>query len=308
MRTVFLSQVCSRLLKQFSVIQSSIYKQSVTAVVGMAVYRQDRLDWVEQAVASILVQDFTDFIYVIVIDGAVDDEILTYLIELERKEQQVILLQNLVNLGLSASMNAVIEKTEQFAPRYFFRMDSDDISMPNRFSSQIAYFNSHPEVDVLGTSLIEINEVGEKVGKRTLPAHHGEIMRVFPRRCAINHPTVAIRFSVFSAGYRYNESLKNTQDYFFWTDLIAAGYRFANLPEPLLEFRRVNDFYKRRGLSKSLNEFKARFYTMKKLNRYTMGNVVYAFAVLVLRLMPAKIVKLAYKLDRYLLNKWVRHE
>ena len=291
-----------------TVTQSNIYSKGVAAVIGMAVYGQDRLEWIKQSIASILVQEFSDFIFVIVIDGDVNDEVSTYLFELERSEARIMLLENEDNLGLSASMNTTIEIVEQFKPEYFFRMDADDISLPSRLSEQIAFLENNPKVDVLGTSLIEINEVGKQVGKRKLQVSHGEIMRVFPRRCAINHPTVAIRFRVFEQGFRYREELKNTQDYFFWTDLMAAGYQFANLSAPLLEFRRVNDFYKRRGLSKSLNEFKARFYAMKKLNRYTMGNLVYDFAVLMLRLMPAKIVKLAYKLDRYLLNRWVKHE
>jgi hypothetical protein len=80
------------------------------------------------------------------------------------------------------------------------------------------------------------------------------------------------------------------------------------LSDKLLKFRRVNDFYKRRGLTKSINEFKARFYTMKVLDKYSLGNIVYAFAVLALRLMPGRIVKIAYKLDRYLLNKRVVHD
>ncbi|MEP7704314.1 glycosyltransferase [Paraglaciecola sp. 25GB23A] len=297
---------------KFSVLFEAEPHHSFDLVVAMAVYSQDRLSWVEQAVFSVLNQTYEDYFFVIVIDGQVSEEIFSFLNCFSQDNGNVVLVTSEKNVGLSCCMNFVIDwvtaNPKLSSIEYFFRMDSDDISLPSRFLSQISYFENNPNVDVLGTSLIEINEEGKRVGKRKLPASHGEILRVFPRRCAINHPTVAIRFRVFSAGFRYREELKNTQDYFFWTDLIAAGYRFANLPEPLLEFRRVNDFYKRRGLSKSLNEFKARFYTMKKLNRYTMGNVVYAFAVLVLRLMPAKIVKLAYKLDRYLLNRWVKHE
>jgi hypothetical protein len=113
---------------------------------------------------------------------------------------------------------------------------------------------------------------------------------------------------VFEQGFRYRENLMNTQDYFFWADLAAAGFKFANLSDKLLKFRRVNDFYKRRGLGKSINEFKARFYTMKVLDKYSLGNILYAFAVLALRLMPGRVVKFAYKLDRYLLNKRVGHD
>jgi glycosyltransferase involved in cell wall biosynthesis len=294
--------------EHFSLIRSENSILYAPSIVGLAVYGGDRLNWLEQSIVSILSQSYHDFLLIVVIDGKISNDIYEFLIAAEIKHPNIWLIHSTVNSGLSSCMNLVIEHAATLNAKYFFRMDSDDISLPERFASQVLFFENNPKVDVLGTSLIEINEVGKKVGKRKLPASHGEILRIFPRRCAINHPTVAIRFSVFGAGFRYKEELKNTQDYFFWTDLMAAGYRFANLPEPLLEFRRVNDFYKRRGLSKSLNEFKARFYAMKKLNRYTIGNVVYAFAVLFLRLMPAKVVKLAYKLDRYLLNKLVKHE
>ena len=280
----------------------------VCAVVGMAVYREDRLNWVEQAVESILSQTFTDFMYYIVIDGDVSDEILTFFVELEKRDQRVVIKRNAYNMGLSSCMNSVIEAEQHYSPKYFFRMDSDDVSFPERFINQITFLENNPEVSILGTSLVEINENGEKVGKRKLPSSHSDIYRVLPKRCAINHPTVCLRFDIFQSGWRYKEHLKNTQDYFLWADLVSNGYKFANLSEPLLSFRRVNDFYKRRGLGKSLNEFKARFYTMRALNRFSIGNVFYAFSVLFLRLMPGKIVKLAYRIDRYFLNRSVKHE
>lgn len=276
----------------------------------MGVYLGDKLQWVKQAVESLVTQSFKEYIIVIVIDGDISDEILTYLIDTQRQCPNILLVRSSVNRGLSQCMNFVIEWSLENvkSAQYFFRMDADDISIENRLEKQIDFLQKHPNVSVLGSGLIEINEQGEKVGQRKLPLKHHEIMRFLPKRCSINHPTVAIRFSVFEQGYRYRSDLKNTQDYFFWADLAAAGFKFANLPDKLLEFRRVNDFYKRRGYSKSLNEFKARFYTMKVLNRYGVGNIVYACSVLILRLMPAKLVKLAYKLDRYLLNKRVKHE
>ena len=187
-------------------------------------------------------------------------------------------------------------------------MDADDISDPHRLEQQITFFKKYLKVSILGSGLYEINELGENVWQRKLPQKHKEIIRFLPKRCSINHPTVAVCISVFEKGFRYRENLMNTQDYFFWADLAAAGFKFANLSDKLIKFRRVNDFYKRRGLSKSVNEFKARFYTMKVLNKYSLGNIVYAFAVLVLRLMPGRIVKIAYKMGRYLLNKKVRHD
>jgi len=276
----------------------------------MAVYIEDRLDWVEQAISSVLQQTYQNFICIVVIDGDIDDEIYTYLCDVCRQNNQMILVRNSSNLGLSSCMNFVIDwaLAQNAETKYFFRMDSDDISEEDRFTAQIDYFEKHQNVSILGCALKEINEHGVVVGKRKLPVKHGDIVKFLPKRCSINHPTVAIRFKVFKDGFRYNEALRNTQDYFLWIELAAAGYQFANLGKKLLQFRRVNDFYKRRGLTKSFNEFKARFYAMKALKRYTVGNVVYALSVLLLRLMPSKVVKLAYKLDRFLLARKVRHE
>jgi len=298
------------LSKQFSFLTPTDMHESCEALVGMAVYKEDRLEWVEQAINSILQQTYQNFVYVIVIDGEINQNIYTYLCDLCRLNKKMILVLNRSNLGLSACMNFIVDWAlfEHGDTKYFFRMDADDISEKNRFSSQIAYLEKHQNVSVLGCALKEINENGLIVGKRALPIKHGDIIKFLPKRCSINHPTVAIRFKIFKDGFRYNRELRNTQDYFFWIELAEAGYQFANLGEKLLQFRRVNDFYKRRGLTKSLNEFKARFYAMSLLKRYTIGNIVYAFAVLLLRLMPSKVVKLAYKFDRYLLARKVENE
>jgi glycosyltransferase involved in cell wall biosynthesis len=279
-------------------------------VVGMAVYVEDRFEWIEQAINSVLQQTYQNFVYVIVIDGEISDKIYTYLCDVCRQNKQMILVLNRNNSGLSSCMNFIVDwiLAEHSGTKYFFRMDADDISEKNRFSSQVQYLENHLNVSILGCALKEVNEIGDVVGKRKLPVQHSDIVKFLPKRCSINHPTVAIRFNVFKDGFRYNEALRNTQDYFLWIELAAAGYKFANLGEKLLQFRRVNDFYKRRGLAKSFNEFKARFYAMNVLKRYTIGNIVYAFSVLLLRLMPSKVVKLAYKLDRFLLARKVKHE
>lgn len=296
--------------KQFSFLTPTEIFESFETVVGMAVYTEDRLEWVEQAVNSILQQTYQNFVYMIVIDGEINQDIYTYLCDVCRQNKRMILVLNNSNSGLSLCMNFIVDwvLSEQLEIKYFFRMDADDISENNRFALQVGYLENHLNISILGCALKEINEHGLIVGKRKLPVKHGDIVKFLPKRCSINHPTVAIRFNVFKDGFRYNKALLNTQDYFLWIELAAAGYQFANLGEKLLQFRRVNDFYKRRGLAKSLNEFKARFYAMKELKRYTVGNIVYAFAVLLLRLMPSKVVKLAYTLDRYLLARKVKHE
>lgn len=294
-------------LTNFSIISCKFTEKRVETVVGMAVYHGDNLAWIEEAVDSILRQTYKTFLFVIVIDGDVPSDVMSTLKQKAADDERVMLAKNSSNLGLAASMNNVISWVHQYSPTFFVRMDADDISAPNRLERQVGYLRKHKYISVLGSALNEVNELGKKVGARVMPASHSQIVSLLPRRCSMNHPTLVIRYSVFEHGFRYDPDLRNTQDYFLWITLASNGFVFRNLKDKLLDFRRVNDFYKRRGLMKSINEFKARFFAMRKLGRLTPLNVVYAFAVLSLRLLPSHFVKVAYKLDRHMLNRFGKH-
>lgn len=48
---------------------------------------------------------------------------------------------------------------------YIARMDADDISMQNRFEKQMTYLHAHPEIDVVGGAIEEIDENSDSRGK-----------------------------------------------------------------------------------------------------------------------------------------------
>jgi glycosyltransferase involved in cell wall biosynthesis len=203
-------------------------------------------------------------------------------------------------------MNSVIEYSLEFEPKYFFRMDADDVCFRGRLARQVQFLRQNDHVDVVGSSVVEIDETGRGVGRRTVPTTHHEIMRMMPKRCLINHPTVAMRYSIFKKGCRYRSDLRNTQDYFLWVDLAVEGYTFANINKPLLKFRRTKGFFKRRGRGKSINEFRARWYAMRSLKRVSLGNLYYAVTVLCARMLPNKVLKALYRIDRLVLHLWAR--
>lgn len=291
----------------FSIRHCQYQVHETAAIVAMAVYHQDCSEWVNQAIESIRQQIYRDFLFVVVIDGPVSPSLQASIMNHAQDDNRIVVVEGAVNRGLAACMNFAIDWSLSLKPKYFFRMDADDISVPNRLEKQISYLEKHAHVSVLGTGLEEINEQNEKVGARVMPLTNRQITRLLPRRCTINHPTVCIRCKVFIDGYRYDDSLRNTQDYFLWIELASRGYIFCNLKDKLLNFRRVNDFYKRRGLTKSFNEFRARLRAMRLLKRVTAYNLLYACLVLGLRMMPSAVVKMAYKLDRHLLEKFIKH-
>ena len=288
----------------FTVLKDEFNSDRAETIVALSFYANDDSRWLSEAIQSIISQQYTDFAFIIVIDGDVPQHLSNIAWDASEQDSRIILTKNETNMGLASSMNSAIEYGLRFSPTFFARMDADDISEPNRLSRQIHYLKRHTTISVLGSALTEVNERGVKVGARVMPASHKQITKILPRRCSLNHPTVVIRYNVFQDGHRYDSSLRNTQDYFLWIELASHGYIFRNLKDRLLKFRRVNNFYKRRGLTKSLNEFKARLSAVVKLKQYSFYNVFYAFAVLALRMMPGKVVKLAYKLDRRYLEKF----
>ncbi|WP_421133796.1 glycosyltransferase [Alteromonas sp. A079] len=291
----------------FTVLHNKFPLDTVETVVAMAVYHGDTTLWVEEAISSITTQTYTSFVFIIVIDGNIPVVLTNKLKDLAFLDSRIVLLLNEDNQGLAASMNNAVTWATPLSPDYFVRMDADDISVPHRLSRQISYLRKHANIAVLGSALTEVNEDGQQVGARVMPASHKQIVKVLARRCGLNHPTVVIRFLVFEKGFAYDPRLMNTQDYFLWVTLASNGFIFRNLKDRLLKFRRVNNFYKRRGLSKSINEFRARIFAMVKLRQLNAYNLFYACGVLLLRLMPGKIVKLAYKLDRQLLERFGKH-
>ncbi len=292
---------------QYTILHSQLTETQTETLVAMAIYDGDSVDWARQAVESVLTQSYQSFVFFIVLDGEVTAKMVSMLKDIAYHDNRVVIAQNEKNSGLAASMNHAIEWGMALNPSYFVRMDADDESVVNRLERQISYLNKHKNIAVLGTGLTEVNERGRVVGARVMPASHRQIVHLLPRRCTLNHPTVVIRYQVFHDGHRYDNNLKNTQDYFLWVTLASHGYIFRNLKDRLLQFRRVNNFYKRRGIGKSLNEFRARLYAMRQLKRFTLFNLFYACGVLTLRMMPAKLVKLAYRIDRTVLARYLKH-
>lgn len=64
-----------------------------------------------------------------------------------------------MNIGITKTLNYALSITKS---KYVIRMDSDYISLRNRFEVQINLIEKNPDIAVLGTSAIVINEKNEK--------------------------------------------------------------------------------------------------------------------------------------------------
>ena len=141
--------------------------------------------------------------------------------------------------GLAACLNALIEEVLA-DPRWqlIARMDADDASLPGRMDAQRRFLSEHPDIDILGTACNEVDEYGCHLQTKRMPLSHQRILRTMARSNPLNHPTVMIRRRVFAGGLRYRSDVRRTEDYHLWIEAAAQGFRFANLADPWLDFRR----------------------------------------------------------------------
>lgn len=262
--------------------------------VVMSVYSGDTHSHFEQAVKSILSQRNCSYDLYIYQDGEVSPEIKNLLSSFF-KQKNIKVLYGAENIGLAAGLNKLIQDAiKEYPYSHIVRMDSDDISKPNRISSQLSYMSLN-RLDVCGTAWDEIDEHGVFLGTKSLPLTDDELKKNIVKRSPFNHPTVVFNSKIFFDGFFYNPSLKSTQDYYLWIDLARHGYKFGNLSEPLLYYRRSNDFYRRRSWAKAKLEFMGRIYAMQQLKKFTVSNIAFLFFLVMLRLSPTFLKRAAYK-------------
>ena len=149
------------------------------------------------------------------------------------------------NSGLGEALNVGLDfcKHELVA-----RMDSDDISRPNRCEKQLAIFREHPDVSLCSGTVIEfIDSTDNVVGKRELPVTYEEIIDFSRKRNPCNHPAVMFKKSAVEAAGGYVEKYHLFEDYYLWMRMLMNGAKLQNIREPILYMRTPKDLYLRRG-------------------------------------------------------------
>ena len=217
-------------------------------------------------------------------------------------ESKLVVIEKPVNQGLAAALNDAIEVAHG---DLIARMDSDDISLPDRFMLQEKYMDEHPEVDILGGSIREFNDEGTLSAVQRYPATMQEVLRTMYKASPLAHPTVMYRSSFFKAGYRYSSKYHICEDVTMWYDAAAGGRVINSLQDVLLEFRRNPSVMQRRSREKAWSEFLAYNDGISRLYGRFSYKYIYSFMRMCFRLMPASLVSFIY--DSKLRRIFARH-
>ena len=210
----------------------------------MSLYSKEIPEFLSQSIDSMLNQTVVPDEIIIVKDGPITQELENALNGyIDQYAQLFKIVESKENIGLGKALNLGLQscKNELVA-----RMDTDDISFPNRCELQLARFSENEQLDICGTFVNEfISDPYITESIRKVPATHDEIYQFAKRRSPFNHPTVMYKKSkVLSVG-GYSD-LRRNQDVDLFGRMLFAGSIAANIESSLLYFRANNALIKRR--------------------------------------------------------------
>lgn len=216
----------------------SIYNNSTTL--------QDSID-------SILDQSFTDFEFLIIDDGSTDNT--EKILDQYRSNKKVRLFKNQKNIGLTKSLNILIDKAKG---EYIARHDADDISLKTRLEQQLNFMKKH-NLQISTSRAVKSNN------KKLIPG----ISYYIPNKLVMKyknpfiHGTLLIDTEILKR-FRYDEEYYFSQDYELFTRLIK-DYKIMTINKGLYILNVENNisnkykYEQNQDFLKAKNKFKSKY-------------------------------------------------
>jgi glycosyltransferase involved in cell wall biosynthesis len=237
----------------------------------MSTYWKESPEFLKAAVESMLAQTVKPSEFVLVCDGKLTEQLNQVI---DSFGEKLTVYRRDENRGLGQSLQEGLQHCHE---DIIVRMDSDDISLPNRCARELQAMRKY-QADIVSGTVLEFSEektiakenmpssidsdaltervisnadvlrtMPDVIGRRALPEKHEDILRYSRKRNPFNHPAVCFRKDVILRAGGYNDAFPLFEDYDLWTRALANGAKGYNLTEPVLYMRAPKDLYKRRG-------------------------------------------------------------
>ena len=259
----------------------------------MSIYKNEKPEYLKQALDSILNQTLLADEILIVKDGLLTPELDKTLDEYAAKNKTIKFLEFEKNRGLGLALRdgVVACKNEIIA-----RMDTDDIAKPDRFEKQIQYLKDNPQIALLGSWVTEFSDNEDKPDTVTeLPCNYDDIKKFAKKRNPFRHMTVLFKKSAVINSGNYRDFLW-FEDYDLWVRMLQKGYIAENIPEFLVNVRADKDMFARRSGIKNIQgeiQFEKFLLEIDYINTIQfLENILIRSMV---RMLPKNLIILLYK-------------
>lgn len=190
----------------------------------MPAYNMEK--YIADAIDSILNQTFTDFEFIIINDGSTDNT-AKIVKEYVKRDKRIKFINNKQNRGFIAASNDGLNAA---TGEYIAKMDSDDISLPNRLAKQVEFLDLNPDIGMVGCGLQAFDK--------------GNFIKTHSARIGLVDALTEIPTTIFMARrsvieqnkLRFNPDFIACEDYEFYVQFLKHA-NIANIPDILYKYR-----------------------------------------------------------------------
>lgn len=260
----------------------------------LSLYFKENPDYLNQCFQSIWdIQTIHPNEIILVLDGPIGQELQTSVnFWKDRISTTLKVIPLPENVGLGKALN---EGLKHCSNEWVFRMDTDDICMPERFEKQLKYIDDNPDVVLFSGQILEFDsDPSDASVIKKVPVEHNEIIEFAKKRSPFNHMVVAYKKSIIESvgGYQHHLFM---EDYNLWLRVIGSDYKVGNHPDVLLYARVGNGMHARRKGIQYLKSEKQLLDLKKKLKLQSplYANMLF-LARASFRLLPASMLGKIY--------------
>jgi len=213
---------------------------------------------VQEAIESVLAQDYRDFELIVVDDGSTDDTD-----DILNSYRGDIMVFRQKNQGVSAARNRGLSEA---SGRFIAFLDSDDLWLPQKLFRQVEFFNKNPDAQICQTEETWIRKGVRVNPKQRHKKPWGMIFEPSLALCLVSPSAVMIRRSLFEKVGGFDEALPACEDYDLWLR-ISCRYPVYLIETPLIIKRGGHN--DQLSASSGLDKFR-----IKSLNKLIESNLL----------------------------------
>lgn len=196
---------------------------SKTALVSVIIPTYNVEKYIQEAIHSVQTQIYRN-IEIIVVDDCSTDGTYDILQKLARLDSRIKLYRNTKNSKIVYSLNKALSYS---SGEYIARMDGDDIATPDKIEKQVQYLKDNPHIDLVGVSIVGIDEDGNILKKEKRISSLDVIKKTLLFSSPVGHSWLCKKTLYDKlGGYR---EIPGAEDYDFLLRMATENLLFINI-------------------------------------------------------------------------------
>ena len=200
--------------------------------VSVIIITHNREKFLPFAIESVLRQKFSSFELIIIDDASTDKT--EELVKKYLSDSRV----RYVKIPKAKSIAQVRNSAWPYVHgKYIAVLDSDDIWLDDlKLAKQFEYLENHPEIVILGSGAVLIDDEGREIGQVIKPISDKEIKNNFLVKNPFFHSSVMYPYELIKKIGGYDENIHYSEDFNLWLQFGKIGELY-NFSEAMIKYR-----------------------------------------------------------------------